>query len=106
MALPIQLSVTGVGVSRVVVPDGFENPFNVALSVLVTGTVTYSVQYTFDLTMADGFVPASANWTNHPSLTAQTATKDANIAYPVTGIRLNITAGTGTALLTIIQAGA
>lgn len=102
---PRQYSVTGVGNSPCYVPDNFANPFNVALSVLATGTITYSVQYTFDLTMADGFNPATANWTNHPSLTAQTATKDANIAYPVMGIRLVTTAGTGTALLTIIQAG-
>jgi hypothetical protein len=72
---------------------------------LVTGIVTYTVQYTFDDVFASGFSPASANWVDHPSLTAQTATKDSNIAYPVRGVRINVTAGTGTARLTVIQAG-
>lgn len=98
-------SITGVGVSPPYPTDNNPSPFNVALSVRVTGTVTYTVQYTFDDVFARGWVPASGNWTDHPSLTAQTTTKDSNIAYPVTAIRLNVTAGSGTAVLTIIQAG-
>jgi predicted ABC-type transport system involved in lysophospholipase L1 biosynthesis ATPase subunit len=42
---------------------------------------------------------------DHPSLTAQTATKDSNIAYPVTGVRIVGNSGAGTATLTAIQAG-
>jgi hypothetical protein len=102
---PVVYALTGVGVSRACPPNQYVTPFNVALSVRVVGTVTYSVEYTFDDVFAKGYVPSSGNWTAHPSLTAQTATKDSNIAYPVTGIRLNVTAGTGTAVLTIIQAG-
>jgi len=34
-----------------------------------------------------------------------TTSGNSNIAYPVSGIRLITTAGTGTATLTIIQAG-
>lgn len=102
---PVVYSVTGVGVSNVCPPNQYVTPFNIALNVLVTGTVTYTVQYTFDDVFAAGYLPASGNWTAHPNLTAQTATKDSNIAYPVTGVRLNVTAGTGNAVLTIIQAG-
>jgi hypothetical protein len=102
---PVSFSVTGVGNSVVCPTDYYVSPFNIALNVVVTGTITYTVQYTFDDVYAAGFNPATANWTNHPSLTAQTATKDSNIAYPVTGIRLTTSAGTGTAALTIIQAG-
>jgi hypothetical protein len=99
-------TITGVGNSNVMAPDPYISPFNVALNVAVTGTVTYTVQYTFDNVFAAGYNPANGSWTNHPSLTAQTATKDSNISYPVTGIRLTTTAGTtGTATLTIIQAG-
>jgi hypothetical protein len=54
---------------------------------------------------ATGYNPSTGNWVDHPSLTAQTATKDANIAYPVMGVRLKTTSGSGTATLTIIQAG-
>lgn len=102
---PITYSVTGVGTSNVCPADHYVSPFNVALNVVVSGTVTYTVQYTFDDVFAANFNPSTANWTNHPSLTAQSVTKDSNIAYPVRGIRLNVSAGTGTATLTIIQAG-
>lgn len=102
---PKVYSVTGVGVSSPYPTDNNPTPFNVALNVLVSGTITYTVQYTFDDVFARGWNPSTANWTDHPSLTAQTATKDSNIAYPVTAIRLKTTAGSGTATLTIIQAG-
>jgi len=86
-------------------PDHYVSPFNIALGVTVTGTVNYTVQYTFDDVFAPTFTPGSANWVNHPSLTAETVTKDSNIAYPVRGIRLSVASGTGTTRLTIIQAG-
>jgi hypothetical protein len=85
--------------------DLYISPSNVALGVVVSGTVSYTVQYTFDDVFAPGYNPASGNWTDHPSLTAQTATKDSNIAYPVRGIRLKQNSGSGTTTLTIIQAG-
>jgi hypothetical protein len=102
---PVTYSITGVGTSNVDPTDHYVSPFNVALSVVVTGTITYTVQYTFDNVFASNFDPATATWTDHPSLTTQSTTKDSNIAYPVRGIRLKTTAGTGTATLTIIQAG-
>lgn len=102
---PVVYSVTGVGASGVFAPDNYVSPFNISLGVTVTGTVTYSVQYTFDDVFAGAFNPATANWVDHPSLTAKTASLDSNIAYPVQGIRLNVTIGPGSARLTIIQAG-
>ena len=102
---PVVYTVTGTQVSNVFSPDHYTSPFNVALSVLVTGVVDYTVQYTFDDIFANTYVPASGNWVNHPSLTTQTTTKDSNIAYPVQGIRIQCNSGAGTARLTIIQAG-
>lgn len=102
---PVVLSVTGVGNS---VPDPLDHyltPFNVSLAVVVTGTITYTVQYTYDDVFAPNYNPATGNWLPHPSLTAQTGTKDSNIAYPVRAVRLTTSAGTGTATLTVIQAG-
>ena len=104
----IVYTVTGAGTSQIMAPDRYISPFNVALSVVVSssGSSTYTVQYTFDNIFAAGYNPANGNWTSHPSLTAQTATKDSNISYPVTGIRIYTTAGsTGTVTFTIIQAG-
>ena len=85
--------------------DYFISPFNVALSVTVTGTVNYTVQYTFDLIQTDGYLPASGNWVNHPTLSAQIVTLDANLAYPATAVRIIQTSGTGSCRFTVIQAG-
>jgi hypothetical protein len=102
---PVVYSVTGVGESNVYAPDHYVSPFNLAVSVKVSGVITYTVQYTFDDVFSQNFNPASAAWSAHPSLTTQTTTKDSNIAYPVQGVRLITSSGTGTATLTIIQAG-
>jgi hypothetical protein len=76
------------------------------LAVTVTGTITYTVQYTFDNVFADNYSPTAgtSTWFNHPTLTGS-ASLNSNIAYPVTGIRLNTSAGSGSATLTIVQAG-
>jgi len=102
---PVTLSITGVNNSAVCPVDIYVAPVNIGLNVIVTGTITYTVQYTFDDVFAANYNPATGNWTDHPSLTLQTATKDSNIAYPVRGIRLTTSSGTGTAALTIIEAG-
>jgi len=95
-------------VSRVCPTDYYISPANIALNVVVTGSITYTVQYTFDDVFAAGYDPASGNWTNHPTLSAKTVTADSNISYPVRGIRVISPASpssSGTATLTIIQGG-
>jgi hypothetical protein len=101
---PVNLSVTGVGNSAVFAVDNYVAPANMGMAVVVTGTITYKVQYTFDNIFATGYDPTSGTWFDHPTLVGTTSA-NSNIAYPVTGIRLTTTAGTGTATLTIIQAG-
>jgi hypothetical protein len=103
---PTTLTLTNVSTSAPVPLNQYVTPFNVALgATVVSGTPTYTVQYTFDDVFAPGYTPASGNWTNHPSLTTQTTTKDSNIAYPVTAVRFSITSGTGVVSLAIIEAG-
>jgi hypothetical protein len=102
---PVTLTNVGVNNSAVCPVDIYVAPVNIGLNVVVTGTITYTVQYTFDDVFAAGYDPATGNWTAHPTLTLQTTTKDSNIAYPVRGIRLNTSSGSGTAALTIIEAG-
>jgi hypothetical protein len=103
---PVSYTLTGENASPVYAPDHYVSPFNVALAVRVTGTANYTVQYTFDDVFAKNYNPATGNWTNHPTLAGDTTSEDSNIAYPVRGIRLTTTsATTGTATLTIIQAG-
>lgn len=104
---PIRVAVSGgVGASNPVPLDHYIGPFNVGLGVVVSGTLTYTVQHTFDDIHADGFDPDTATWFDNAGLTNQTATNDGNYAFPVTAVRLNVSAYTsGTAVMTVVQAG-
>jgi len=85
--------------------DYFVSPFNVTLSGQVTGTVDYTVQYTFDDVQAATYTPASGNWIPHPNLTTKTTTLDSNLAYPATAVRIILNSGSGSVRFTVIQAG-
>lgn len=89
------VSQTGTGQSDSVIPQSAD-VFNVGFGAVVSGTVTYTIQHTFDGT----------NWYDHDAtdLVDATANQDGNYAYPVAGIRANVTAGSGTVTLTTIQA--
>lgn len=99
-----EFTVTGTGSSNPYALDTYISPNNLGLAVIVSGTITYKVQYTFDNIYANDYVPASGNWFDHPTLTGSSSA-NSNIAYPVMAIRLTNTAGTGSATLVIIQAG-
>jgi len=90
----------GAGSTTPFVMNTNTTPFNVGFGVLVTGTVDYTVQHTFD-DPAVGFT----TWFPHPTIAAQSTAKDGNYAFPVTGIRLTVNSGGGTATLKLIQAG-
>jgi len=96
---PQTVSFTGVGTSVPVKLDVYALP-QVALQVNVTGTVTYTVQQTLDDPES-----SSATWFDHPdtNLVAQTVARQGNYAYLPRGIRLNVTAGSGSATLIVIQ---
>jgi hypothetical protein len=94
------VSKTGVGSSAALVMNTNISPFNVGFGVVVTGTATYTVQHTFD-DPAVGFT----TWFSHPTVAAQTTNDDGNYAFPVTGIKVLVTSGDGTATMNLIQAG-
>lgn len=100
------LSVTGVGVSDPIVMDQYISPFNVGFGVVVDGTVTYTVQHSFNDPFAtQEYDPVVVTWFNHETVAAQSTNQDGNYAFPVRMIRLNVTAGDGTATLQLAQAG-
>lgn len=103
---PVRVTTSGVSVSSVVPIDKYLNPTNIALAVIVNGAATYTVQHTFDDVFAPTFNPATATWFDHPTLAALAVNADGNYAYPPTGVRLNQTAGAGSATLVVNQAGA
>ena len=93
---------TGVGSSATIPMNLDSTPFNVGFGVKVTGTVTYTVQHSFDPVWDTAGV---TTWYNHPTIASLSANADGNYAFPVSAIKIVVTAGTGTAQLTVIQAG-
>ena len=93
-------SQTGAGSTTPFVMNTNTTPFNVGFGVLVTGTVDYTVQHTFD-DPATGFT----TWFSHPTISGETTNQDGNYAFPVTGIKVLVNSGTGTATLQLVQAG-
>ena len=102
---PTTATTSGTSVSSPVVTDYLVSPFNIGFGVVVTGTVTYTVQHTFDDPFASTFSPSTATWFDHEDLVAQTTSQDGNYAFPVRAIRVNQTAGSGSTATTVIQAG-
>lgn len=83
---------TGVGASEAIdVQD--TNDIRISYVVVVSGTVTYSVQHSVG---GDAFL-------DNTDTTAQTTTQDGNYIFPVQKIRVNVTAGSGTATLHVRQ---
>lgn len=99
---PIVIAVTGTGTSPTAVLDHYQSPFNVGLGAVVSGTVNYTIQHTFDDIFDAAVTPT---WFNHPTLVGQVASADGNYAFPVRALRINIASGAGSVTLTAIQAG-
>ncbi len=102
---PITVSKTGAGSSNPVPMNLFATPFNVGIGVTVSGTVNYTVQHTFDNVFASDYNASTGTWFNHSSLASKAANEDGNYAFPVTAIRVTVNSGSGTASMTIVQAG-
>lgn len=94
------VSQTDVGSTSALVMNTNISPFNVGFGVIVQDTVNYTVEHTFD-DPAIGFT----TWFPHPTVASEAADADGNYAFPVTGIRLTVNSGGGTATLKLIQAG-
>lgn len=94
------VSQTGIGSSSSLVMNTNISPFNVGFGVTVSGNVTYSVQHTFD-DPGVGFT----TWFSHPTIASKTDAQDGNYAFPVTGIKLLVSSGNGTATISVVQAG-
>ena len=99
---PIVLTKTGTGSSSIAILDHYRTPFNVGIGVVVSGTVNYTIQHTFN----DIFDPAvTPVWFSHPSLQSLAVNQDGNYAFPVRAVKVLVNSGAGTATATVIQAG-
>ena len=96
----VSVGTNGVGASRVVMMDYFQNPFNVGIGcTLNSGAANYTVQHTFD----DVFNTNATNWFSNSGITAKSANQDGNYAYAIRGIRLLINSGTGSVTMNLVQ---
>ena len=94
------ISKTGTGSSSALVMNTNQTPFNVGFGVVVSGTVNYTVQHTFD-SPAVGFT----TWFSHPTIASLAVNADGNYAFPVTGIKVLVNSGDGSATMNLVQAG-
>lgn len=88
--------------------DTSRNPVNVGFGCVVNSTnVTYNIEHTFDYTGSSVFTSSLATWFQHSTITAQSTNASGSYTFPVTAIRLNVTAGssTGTVAASFVQAG-
>jgi len=100
---PVTITNNGTATSRIINLDYFNDPFAIGMGVVVTGTITYSVQHTFNNIYDSSVSTSTFTWFNNSSLANLTGNMDGNYAFPVYGIRL-VTTGTGAATLTVMPA--
>ena len=113
---PVLLTVNGTGTSAVVTPDYMQNPFQIGIGVNVSATgngttIGWRIEHTFDdlnpatATVSNWFLNSAIGTAGSPAATS-VVTLDMNYAFPVRGLRLNVTTAlaTTTVQARIIQA--
>lgn len=85
--------------------DANSNPFQVGLGCVIgSGTPTFTVKHTFDAVLATGFDYNSSYWFDHSVIDDKTTNQDGNYNFPVTAIKLTLSAA-GSVTMTVVQAG-
>lgn len=108
----IKVGTSGVGSTPWVMVDYHLDPTQQSIAVDVTGTVNYTVQYTYDGIMG-AYSPSSGVWADSSItkifddsiLAAVTADGETTYDNPITAWRVTINSGTGSLAITGIQAG-
>jgi len=103
-------STFGLGSSLAFFPDLTRTPFNISTACICNSTsaiTSYNVEHSFDYTGSSVFISSNATWFQNSTISAASSNLTGNYAYPVTAIRLNVTAGSsqGNVTMTAIQAG-
>lgn len=101
----VKLSQTGVGSTGVYQVDYMQRRVLVGVQCVVTGTVTYSLQYTNEDVSGNDFDPDLVAWFSPTNVTNITSNSYFFIAFPLRGIRVIVSSGTGTVTAIFCQAG-
>ncbi len=83
-------------------------PFNIGIGCVInSSSVSYNVEHSYDFTGSSVFISSNATWFQNSTISAASSNTTGNYAFPVSAIRLNVTAGSsqGTVTMTAIQAG-
>jgi len=97
---PQVITQSGTGTSAWIPLDYKQAPFNVGMGAVVTGTITFDVEHTFDDVYDSTVTPTAFK---NSTIVGKTANTDSNYAFPIRAVRINNTAGTGSVTLTILQ---
>lgn len=98
--LPQIISKTGTGTTAWIPVDYKQAPFSIGFGAVVSGTITYTIEHTFDDIFDSTITPTAFS---HGTVAAKTTNQDGNYAFPIRALRINNTAGTGSTTLTILQ---
>ncbi len=111
MSRPTYLSLTAAGSTPWQQANWNAQPFDLTVSVNVTGSVTYSVEYTYDdifgLPNPSSWSPTAVNpsvWTD-PILSGATTDGETTFDNPISAWRVTYSRGSGSLAIVGIQAG-
>lgn len=97
----VEVGTNGVASSRWVICNTQISPFNIALGVIVDGTVNYTIEYTYANINSNQYTPGGAlgNYPAtpgvfaHATLVGDTTSQDGFFAYPIAAWRLTVNSG-------------
>lgn len=103
----ITVGTNGVGATPWQIVNTNISPVNLGIGVAITGTVNFSVQYTYDDPSGTYPNPVASSPTAWPltALASKSANTDSSITFPIAAYRLLINSGTGVATASVIQSG-
>jgi hypothetical protein len=106
VASTITIGTSGIGSSPWYMPDRHLTPMNLGIGVVVSGTINFTVEYTYD----DPNAPYTGTFPTVFSISAlasKTANTDSSMTTPIFAIRLtqNSFTNPGTAKMIVIQSG-
>ena len=87
--------------------EGLPAP-NITVGVVpTTSNATFNAEWTLDYTGSSTFTSSLANWFISSQITGATSAQYANITWPVTAVRLNVTAysSSPSVTMTVLQSG-
>lgn len=103
----VKAGTNGVGATRWLPMNIHAQPVNISIGAVVTGTVNYSLNYTYSdvnaVTDQNVWIPPTV-WTD-TTMVNKTANNDTTFSLPINALRILLNSGTGTVAATVIQAG-